>query len=70
MNDASDVIEETSREIEREKDDQLSYSQHKAETEASITDLDNEETKEMLDDEGIQITEVGEETTTDLGEEL
>ncbi|MBR3204109.1 DNA-directed RNA polymerase subunit beta [Candidatus Saccharibacteria bacterium] len=70
MNDASDVIEETSREIEREKDDQLIYSQHKAETEASITDLDNEETKEMLDDEGIQITEVGEETTTDLGEEL
>ena len=70
MNDASDVIEETSREIEKEKDDQQIYSQHKAETEAMITDLDTDEAKEMLEDEGIQITEAEEEATTDLGEEL
>lgn len=70
MNDASDVIEETSREIEKEKDDQLIYSQHKTETEAEITDLDSDEAKAMLDDEGIEIKEVGDDGTTDLGEEL
>ena len=68
MNDASDVIEETSREIEKEKDDQLIYSQHKAETEPEITDLDSEEAVAMLDEEGIQITE-GDDGTVDLGEE-
>ena len=69
MNDAGDVIEETSREIEKEKDDQLIYSQHKEETEAEITDLDSEETQAMLDNEGVQITE-GDEGTVDLGEEI
>ena len=70
MNDASDVIEETSREIEKEKDDQQIYAQHKAETEAMITDLDSDEAKEILDDEGVEIKEIDEEGTTDLGEEL
>ena len=57
MSDASDVIEETSREIEKEKDDQQIYAQHKEDIEPSITDLDSEEDRETLDEEGIQITE-------------
>ena len=69
MNDASDVIEETSREIEREKDDQRIYDAHKEETEPVVTDLDSEEGKEILDSEGLTITE-GDEGTVDLGEEL
>ncbi|MBR3319445.1 DNA-directed RNA polymerase subunit beta [Candidatus Saccharibacteria bacterium] len=64
MSDASDVIEETSREIEKEKDDQQIYAQHKEETEPSITDLDSEEGEEALDEEGIQITE-GDESMSD-----
>ncbi|MBR3232830.1 DNA-directed RNA polymerase subunit beta [Candidatus Saccharibacteria bacterium] len=67
MTDASDVIEETSRAIEKEKDDQQIYAQHKAETEPEITDLDTEEGKEILEEEGIQITE--DDGTVDLGEE-
>ena len=70
MTDASDVIEETSREIEKEKDDQQIYAQHKEETEPSITDLDSEEEKEILDEEGIQITEGDDDGTVDLGEEF
>ena len=69
MKDASDVIEETSREIEKEKDDQQIYAQHKADTEPSITDLDSEEGREALEEEGIQITE-GDDGTVDLGEEF
>ncbi|MBQ1528611.1 DNA-directed RNA polymerase subunit beta, partial [Candidatus Saccharibacteria bacterium] len=67
MTDASDVIEETSRAIEKEKDDQQIYAQHKAETEPEITDLDTEEGKEALEEEGMQITEG--DGTVDLGEE-
>ena len=69
MSDASDVIEETSREIEREKDDQRIYNAHKEETEPVVTDLDSEESKEILETEGLTITE-GDEGTVDLGEEL
>ena len=69
MNDASDVIEETSREIEKEKDDQNIYNQHKEETEPEITDLDSEELVEALDDAGVQITEAEDDGTIDLGEE-
>ena len=69
MNDASDVIEETSREIEKEKDDQLIYSQHKAVSEATITDLDSEAGRAELEAEGMQITEESD-ATTDLGEEF
>jgi len=68
MNDASDVIEETSREIEKEKDDQLIYAQHKEETEPVITDLDSDEAQAILEDQGVQITE--DDGTVDLGEEL
>ncbi len=70
MSDASDVIEETSREIEKEKDDQQIYAQHREETEPSITDLDSEEGKASLDEEGIQITEGDDDGTVDLGEEF
>ena len=50
MSDASDVIEETSREIEKEKDDQQIYAQHSEDAEAKIHDLD---TDEDLEDEGM-----------------
>lgn len=69
VNDASDVIEETSREIEREKDDQRIYNAYKEETEPVVTDLDSAEAKLTLDSEGITITE-GDESSVDLGEEL
>ena len=69
MNDASDVIEETSREIEKEKDDQLIYSQHQAETAPEVVDLDSETAQEMLDEEGIEIKEIDDDGTVDLGEE-
>ena len=68
MTDASEVIEETSREIEKLKDDQQIYNQHKAESEPEITDLDSEESAEMLNEEGITITE--DDGTVDLGEEF
>ena len=70
MNDASDVIERTSKEIEKEKDDQTIYAQHETQTSPEITDLDDEETAAMLDEEGIQITEGDEDGTVDLGEEF
>ena len=66
MSDASDVIEETSREIEKEKDDQQIYAQHSEDAEAKIHDLD---TDEDLEDEGMQIKEVDENGTVDFGEE-
>ncbi len=64
--DAGEVIEKTSRAIEKERDDRLIYAQHGAAQEETdtIVDLDDdEETKEMLDDEGVEITE-----TDDLSE--
>ena len=70
MTDASDVIEETSREIEKEKDDQQIYAQHKEDTAPEITDLDSEEGQEALEEEGIQITEAEDDGTIDLGEEF
>ena len=70
MSDASDVIEETSREIEKEKDDQQIYAQHKEDTAPEITDLDSEEGQEALEEEGIQITEAEDDGTIDLGEEF
>ena len=74
--DAGEVIEKTSREIERQSDDRLIYAQHsaQAQAESTLVDLDSEESKEMLDDEGIQITEADDldldSGETDLGEEL
>ena len=69
--DAGDVIEKTSREIEKSKDDQLIYDQHKKDTEPQILDLDNEEAEAMMAEEGIEITEGDEDDgTVDLGEEF
>ena len=82
-NDAGDVIERTSREIEKSKDDQSIYDQHKKDTEPQIVDLDSDEAEAMMAAEGIEITEadgepmedtmaeeVLEEGTVDLGEEF
>ncbi len=72
--DASEVIEKTSREIEKEHDDRLIYAQHGHHNlEDTVVDLDDddEEVKEMIDDEGVEITEEAEDDTDlDLGEEL
>ena len=84
--DAGDVIEKTSREIERDKDDQSIYDQHKKDTAPEILDLDTQEAEAMMAEEGIDITEVDEdldsfdgdieeteeleEGTIDLGEEF
>ena len=68
--DASDVIEKTSREIEKTKDDQSIYDQHKKDTEPEIVDLDDEEAAAMMEEEGIQITEEEDDGTVDLGEEF
>ena len=69
--DAGDVIEKTSREIEKNKDDQSIYDQHKKETEPQILDLDESEAEAMMEEEGIEITEVDEtDGTVDLGEEF
>ncbi len=78
--DASEVIEKTSREIEKAQDDRLIYAQHgQQETDLdTIVDLDDEEAAEMLDDEGVEITEADDteemenlpEDDLDLGEEM
>ena len=83
--DAGDVIEKTSREIEKDKDDSAIYDQHKKDTTPQIVDLDDEEAEAMMAEEGIEITEIDddsdgtvgfteteelEEGTVDLGEEF
>lgn len=80
--DAGEVIERTSREIEKQHDDRLIYAQHGIqETDVdTLVDLDDEEAEEMLDDEGVEITEdeedveplddLDDEGSLDLGEEL
>ncbi|MBQ6487338.1 DNA-directed RNA polymerase subunit beta [Candidatus Saccharibacteria bacterium] len=55
--DAGDVIEKTSREIEKDKDDQSIYDQHKKDTAPTIVDLDDEEAVQMMAEEGIEITD-------------
>ena len=75
--DASEVIEETSREIEKQQDDKLIYAEHAKNTENDLDNLSDDDTEELVDDDGIQITdEEGEEIveeddgTVDLGEEF
>ena len=69
--DAGDVIERTSKEIEKSKDDQSIYDQHKKETNPQIVDLDESEMEAMMAEEGVEITEVDEgDGTVDLGEEF
>ena len=70
-NDAGDVIERTSREIEKDKDDQSIYDQHRKNTEPETIDLDENEIEAIMDeDDGISIIEADEDGTTDLGEEF
>lgn len=71
--DASDVIERTSREIEKNKDDSAIYDQHKKDTMPQIVDLDDDEAAAMMAEEGIEITEADEpeaEETTEMVEDL
>ncbi len=80
--DASEVIEKTSREIEKSQDDRLIYAQHgHKDMLENLVDLDaDEEVKEMMKEEnGEEVTEdigLGDEhgdndsELTDLGEEL
>ena len=69
--DAGDVIERTSKEIEKSKDDQSIYDQHKKDTEPEIYDLDESEAEAMIEEEGIDVKEVDEDDgTVDLGEEF
>ncbi|MBR5046343.1 DNA-directed RNA polymerase subunit beta [Candidatus Saccharibacteria bacterium] len=65
--DAGDVIEKTSREIEKDKDDQSIYDQHKKDTAPEILDLDDEEAEAMMAEEGIDITEDDEEEPLEGG---
>ncbi len=56
--DASEVIEKTSREIERSQDDRLIYAKHGHQDLAeNLVDLDDEAVKELMDEEGVEITE-------------
>ena len=66
------MIEKTSREIEKSKDDQSIYDQHKKDTEPVTLDLDENEAAAMMADEGIEIKEADEldDGTIDLGEEF
>jgi len=70
--DAGDVIEKTSREIEKAKDDKIIYDQYKKETEPEIDDLDSREAEAMMADSGFEIKEGDgdEDVVTDLGEEF
>ncbi len=79
--DAGEVIERTSRQIEKERDDRLIYQQHGMQEDKieTLVDLDEEEAAEMLDDEGIEITasddmdvpdDLEDAESLDLGEEL
>ena len=81
--DAGDVIEKTSKEIEKDKDDQAIYDQHKKEAEPQILDLDEDEAEAMMAEEGVEIKEVdeddgivdlkevdGDDGTVDFGEEF
>ena len=57
--------------VEKDKDDQSIYDQHKKETEPQILDLDDSEAEAMMAEEGIEITEGDEDDgTVDLGEEF
>ena len=64
------VIEKTSKEIEKSKDDQSIYDQHKKNTEPQIFDLDESEAEAMMAEEGVEIIEEGDDDgIVDLGEE-
>ena len=69
-NDAGEVIEQTSREIEQSQDDKVIYARHQEETAVDLDNLDDEETEDLLDDDGVSITEAEDDGAVDLGEEF
>ena len=72
--DADTVIEAAGKDIEKEQDDKAIYAkfgQTAEMTAEDFADLDEDETEEALEEEGITITEADEDdATTDLGEEF
>ena len=69
--DAGDVIEQTTKEIEKSQDDKVIYARHQEDTAVDIDNLSDEETEELIDDDGVEITEVDEDDgAVDLGEEF
>lgn len=66
--DASEVIEKTTAEVERSKEDAVIYAPLD-ETPPDPDTMDEDELEE-LDDEGVSITDGDEEALTDLGEDL
>ena len=72
-NDASDVIEETTRAIEKSEDDSLIYAQAKENAQLDMDNIDDETAAELMDEdeEDIQITtEDDDDGTIDLGEDF
>jgi len=65
--DAGDVIERTTRAVEKDKDDQSIYDT--IEETVDPDTMSDEEIASELDDEGISIMDADEEATTDTGEE-
>ena len=70
--DASDVIEETTREIEKSEDDSLIYAQHQKNSELDMDNIDDETAAELMDEDedDIEITEEDDDGTVDLGEDF
>lgn len=71
-NDASDVIEETSREIEKEQDDSKIYEQHKEDTAVDMDNISDEAAAELMDgdEDDVEIITEEDDGSVDLGEEL
>ncbi|MBR0403505.1 DNA-directed RNA polymerase subunit beta [Candidatus Saccharibacteria bacterium] len=68
--DADEVIEKTTREIEKSQDDKLIYAKIKDDEEVDLDNMSDEETEEIIDDEGVEIKEVSDDGTVDFGEEM
>ena len=68
--DADEVIEKTSREIEKSQDDKLIYAKLKDDEDVDLDNMSDEETEEVIDDEGVEIKEVADDGTVDFGEEM
>jgi len=68
-NDASDVIEQTSKAIEKSQDDRLIYEQHQEETSVDMTNLTESEIEDVIGDEDDSTSITTEEGETDFGGE-
>ncbi|MDO5480839.1 MAG: DNA-directed RNA polymerase subunit beta [Candidatus Saccharibacteria bacterium] len=65
--DASAVIEKTSREIEKDKNDQSVYNQHQAETKVDTDTMNDQEISEAMGDDGEETIITTEEDNLDEG---